>query len=140
MPVGEKGGVWEAFGDKSQGNTLEETHAFLVFCNIRLWYIKYFPNWPIPLPSYRGGMAGQYGCLILFFFFMHGQFRGRIQRKTWCMGPYGGADCNLPLRQLQSRLQQLQLGNSMPESTLSPSQGLRIWPHYNTGVSGIFLN
>ena len=23
--------------------------------------------------------------------------RGRIQRKTWCMGPYAGVDCNLPL-------------------------------------------
>jgi hypothetical protein len=30
MPVGEKGGVWEAFGDRSQGNTLEETHSFLI--------------------------------------------------------------------------------------------------------------
>ncbi len=36
---------------------------------------------------------------------------GRIQRKTWCMGPYARVDLN-----------------PMPESTLSPIQGLLIWP------------
>ncbi len=30
MPLGEEGGVWAAFGDKSYGITLEETHTFLV--------------------------------------------------------------------------------------------------------------
>jgi hypothetical protein len=55
--------------------------------------------------------------------------RGRIQRKTRCMGPYAGVDYNLTLCPLQSRLQNIYpgLGNPMPESTLSPSQGLRIW-------------
>ncbi len=61
---------------------------------------------------------------------------GRIQRETWCMGPYAGADYNLTLCLLQSRLQHIQHGqpyakvdlNPVPESTLSPSQGLWIWP------------
>jgi hypothetical protein len=52
------------------------------------------------------------------------------------MGPYVGADNNLTLCPLQSRLQHIYHGqpyarvdlNPMPESTLSPSQGLGIWP------------
>jgi hypothetical protein len=64
--------------------------------------------------------------------------RGRIQRKAWCMGPYAGVDysCNLTLCPLQSRLQRIYHGqpyarvdlNPMPESSLSPSLVLRIWP------------
>ncbi len=63
--------------------------------------------------------------------------RGRIHRKTRCMGPYAGGDCNLTLGQLQSLLTHIYHGqtyarvdlyNPMPESTLFPSQGLRIWP------------
>ncbi len=58
------------------------------------------------------------------------------QEKTWCMGPYAGVDYNLTLCPLQSRLQHIYNGqpyasvdlNSVPESTLSPSQGLWIWP------------
>ncbi len=38
-------------------------------------------------------------------------YRGRIQRKTWCMEHYTWDDLNL-----------------MPLSTLSPIQGLWIWP------------
>jgi hypothetical protein len=57
--------------------------------------------------------------------------RGRIQRKTWCMGPYAGVDYNLTLCPLQSRLQHIYIGqpyarvdlNPMPESTLSPQSG-----------------
>jgi hypothetical protein len=52
------------------------------------------------------------------------------------MGPYAGVDFNLTLYQLLSRLQHIYHGqqyarvdlNPMPESTLSPSQGLWIWP------------
>ncbi len=52
------------------------------------------------------------------------------------MGPYAGIDYNLTLCPLQSRLKHIYLGqpyasvdlNPMPESTLSPSQGLGIWP------------
>ncbi len=62
--------------------------------------------------------------------------RGQIQRKTWCMGTYAGVDYNLTLCPLQSRLQHIYHGqpyarvdlNPVPESTLSPSQGLWIWP------------
>jgi hypothetical protein len=51
------------------------------------------------------------------------------------MGPYAGVDYNLTLCALQSRLQHIYQAtharvdlNPMPESTLSPSQGLWIWP------------
>jgi hypothetical protein len=45
-------------------------------------------------------------------------FWDRIQRKTWCIGPYAGVDYNLTLCLLQRRLQ-FNMGNPMPESTLS---------------------
>ncbi len=63
--------------------------------------------------------------------------RGRIQRKTWCTGPYAGVDSYLTLCPLHSQLQHIYHGqpyarvnlNPMPESTLSPcSQVLWIWP------------
>ncbi len=38
--------------------------------------------------------------------------RGRIQRKTWCMGPSAGADYNLTFCPLQSRLQHIYHGQS----------------------------
>ncbi len=52
---------------------------------------------------------------------------GRTQRKTWCKGPYAGADNNLTLCPLQSRLQHIYhghwaLGNPMPETTLTLCQ------------------
>jgi hypothetical protein len=61
--------------------------------------------------------------------------RGRIKKK-WCMRPYAGADYNLTLCPLQSRLQYIYHGqsnarvglNPMPESNLAPSKGLWIWP------------
>jgi hypothetical protein len=68
---------------------------------------------------------------------------GRIQRKTWCMGPFAGVDYNLTSCPLQSRLQHIYHGqpyarvdlNPMPELTsicqsrlYPPSQGLWIWP------------
>jgi hypothetical protein len=54
------------------------------------------------------------------------------------MGPYAGADHNLPLCRLQNRLQQVYFGQPyarvdlkiVPESTLSPIQGLWIWPQF----------
>jgi hypothetical protein len=57
--------------------------------------------------------------------------RGRIQRKAWRMGPYVGADNNLPLYRIQSRLKHTYNGlpsarvdlNPMSESTLSPQSG-----------------
>ncbi len=38
------------------------------------------------------------------------QYRGRIQRKTWSMGPYAGVDYNFTLCPLQSRLQHIYHG------------------------------
>jgi hypothetical protein len=66
----------------------------------------------------------------------HVKFKGRIQRKTWCMGPFAGVDYNLTLCPLQRRLLHIYHGQPMPESTLTlcqsclhpPSQGLWIWP------------
>jgi hypothetical protein len=60
--------------------------------------------------------------------------RRRIQNTTWYMGPYAVVGNNLTW----SRLQRICHGqpyarddlNSMPESTLSTSQGLRIWPQW----------
>jgi hypothetical protein len=62
--------------------------------------------------------------------------RGRIQRKTWCTGPYAGVDYNRTLCPLQSRLEHIYHGqsyarvdlNPMPESIYFPSQGLWILP------------
>ncbi len=56
--------------------------------------------------------------------------------KIWCMGPYAGVDYNLTLSRLQSQLQHIYHGqpyasvdfNPILETTLSPSQGLWIWP------------
>jgi hypothetical protein len=54
------------------------------------------------------------------------------------MGPYAGVDYNLTLCPLQSQLQHIYHRrpyaridlNPLPESTLSPSQRLWIWPLY----------
>jgi hypothetical protein len=54
--------------------------------------------------------------------------RGRIQGKTWCMGPYVGVDCNLTLCPLRVDYDTCTMGNPMPELTLSSCQELRIWP------------
>ncbi len=57
--------------------------------------------------------------------------RGRIQRKTWCIGPYDGIDYNIALCQLQHKYHGQTCArvdlNPMLESTLSPRQGLKIW-------------
>jgi hypothetical protein len=48
------------------------------------------------------------------------------------MGPYAGGDYSLVLCSLQSRLQRIYRAKvdlkPMPESTLTPSQGLWNWP------------
>ncbi len=57
--------------------------------------------------------------------------RGRIQRKTWCMGPYAGVAYNRTLCPLQSRLEHIYHGqsyarvdlNPMPESILDCQSG-----------------
>jgi hypothetical protein len=76
---------------------------------------------------------------VVLICFVH---RGRIQRKPWCMGPYAGVDYNLTLCPRKSRLQNIYHGqpfarvdlNPMPESTLSPSQRLWIWPQITFSV------
>jgi hypothetical protein len=48
----------------------------------------------------------------------------QIQRNTLCMGTCAGADYNSPYVDSNT----FTMGNPMLESTLSPSQGFRIWP------------
>ncbi len=52
------------------------------------------------------------------------EYRGRIQRKTWCMGPYAVVDYNLPLVDSCVDSNTFTMGNPMPESTLSICQNL----------------
>jgi hypothetical protein len=60
--------------------------------------------------------------------------RHSIQREIWCTGPYAGVDYNLTLCLLQHMYHAQPYNrvdlDPMPESTLSPSQGLRIWPQF----------
>ncbi len=44
-------------------------------------------------------------------------YRGRIQRKTWCMGPYAGVDYTSPYVHSRVDSNTFTLGNPMPEST-----------------------
>jgi hypothetical protein len=59
-----------------------------------------------------------------------GVHRGCIQRETWCMGLYAVVDYYLTLCRLQHMYHREPYArvdlNPMPESTLSPSQGLGI--------------
>jgi hypothetical protein len=64
-------------------------------------------------------------------------FRGRIQRKTWCMGPMPELTITSPYVHSRVGSNTFFMGNPMPESTstvyakvdfIPPSQGLRIWP------------
>jgi hypothetical protein len=57
------------------------------------------------------------------------QYKSRIQRKTWCIGPYAGVGYNLTLSPLQSRLQHIYHGQPYARVEFIPSQGLWIWPH-----------
>jgi hypothetical protein len=64
---------------------------------------------------------------------------GRIQRKTWWLGPYAGVDLTLcDVHWVVSNT--LTMGNSVPVSTLSPGQGLRIWPLKGFGDRGSFFS
>jgi hypothetical protein len=63
-------------------------------------------------------------------------FREMSESESKEMGPYAVVDYNPTLCLLQSQLQHIYYGqpyarvdlNTMPESTVSSSQGLRIWP------------
>jgi hypothetical protein len=63
-------------------------------------------------------------------------YRGRIQRKTWCMEPYAGVDYNPTLRPLQSQFQHIYHGQPyvrvdfMPQSEtldLASVQYCNVW-------------
>ncbi len=76
-----------------------------------------------------------YAGLLQYWSYAEQTCRDCIQRKTWCIGPYVGVDYNVAVCRLQSRLQHIYHGqpyvrvdlNPVPELTLSPSKGLRIW-------------
>ena len=90
------------------------TQAVQIIC-------EQLPEWPYPDRLWQVMMC------------MNDRFaRGRIQRKTWCMRPYAGVDYNLTLCPLQHTYHgqpnaRVEV-NPIPESTLSPSQWLRILP------------
>ncbi len=67
--------------------------------------------------------------------------RGRIQRKTWCMGPYAVVDYNVTLCPLQSQLQHMYstMGNSIPESTLTLCQS-QLYPSVRDLGFGLWKN
>ncbi len=52
----------------------------------------------------------------------------RIQRKTWCMGPFAVVYYNLALSRLQSRLQHIYHGQPYYRVDFILQLGLRIWP------------
>jgi hypothetical protein len=70
-----------------------------------------------------------------YLYYFH--LRGRIQRKTWCMGPYAGADYNLTSPYVHPRVDSntftMGIGQAyarvdlipMSESTLYPQSGTR---------------
>ncbi len=78
----------------------------------------------------------------------HSEAESKEKHGVWDqMGPYAVVDYNLTLCPLQSRLQHIYHGqpyarvdllNPMPESTLSPSQGLWIWPQGSQDTSNIW--
>jgi hypothetical protein len=54
--------------------------------------------------------------------------RGIIQRKTWCTGLMPELTITSPYVYSRAGSNTITMDNHMPESTLSPSQGLWIWP------------
>jgi hypothetical protein len=51
------------------------------------------------------------------------KYRGRIQRKKCCLGPYAGVVCKLTLCPLQSRLQYIYLGQPYARVDIKPQSG-----------------
>jgi hypothetical protein len=84
----------------------------------------------------EGSIDPRYRLSCPLCYYLWSKIRGRIQRKTWRMQPYAVVEYNLTLCPLQSRPQHIYHGQTyaivdpipMPESTLSSSQGLWIWP------------
>jgi hypothetical protein len=57
------------------------------------------------------------------FYDTNRQIKGRIQRKTWCTGPYAGVDYNLTLCRLQSRLKHMYHGQPYAKVDFIPQSG-----------------
>jgi hypothetical protein len=64
-------------------------------------------------------------CIPYLVFCAKGS-RGRIQRKTWCPGPYAGVDYNLTLCSLQSRLQHMYHGHWATLCQIRPKAHARV--------------
>ncbi len=65
------------------------------------------------------------------FFQFHSRDTKCIQRETWYIGPSAGVDYSITSPYVDSRVDSntcTTVNPLFPDSTLSPSQGLRIWP------------
>ncbi len=67
-------------------------------------------------------------CTLYIMYFTDRLTRGLMQRKTWCIWPYAGADYNLTLH-VYPRVDSntFTMGNPMPESTLTLCKS-RLYP------------
>jgi hypothetical protein len=68
------------------------------------------------------------------FLIVNSVVRGRIQRKTWCMGPFAGVDYNLPFCLLQSRLQHIYHGQ--PYARVDDYEISHSMTNFNLGSHG----
>ncbi len=68
-------------------------------------------------------MFDVYTVRLCYFGLVFYVCRGRIQRKSWCMGPYAGIDYNHTLCPLQSRLQHIYLGQPYARVDLISQSG-----------------
>jgi hypothetical protein len=67
----------------------------------------------------------------------HGTSEAEFQRKTWCMGLYAGVDYIASPYHIYHGQPYAGVDlNTMPESTLSRCQGLRIWPQISSTIEG----
>ncbi len=90
----------------------------LVTSIIKISQFPFFPYffWDPFLTAYI-----RYFCMFPAFCYVQIQiFCGRIQGKTWSMGPYAGVDYNPTLCSLQSRLQHIYHGQPNPWVDLNP--------------------
>ncbi len=71
-----------------------------------------------------------------FLLAVHIVSRGRIQRKTWRMGPYAGVDYNIVLCPLQSRLLHIYHGQPYASVDLNP---MRLYPPVRDLAIGISI-
>jgi hypothetical protein len=116
-------------------NLYTATDHVLQYTAVRTWT-------SINIKKWRYGYKFLWTCTILYLtrpvrskYVQADLIWGRIQRKTWCMGPYAVVDYDLTLSRLQSRLNTFGMGNPLPGSTLALCQSRvsRLYPVRNLG-------